>query len=78
PAVNHLGTARVQVIHHETNPLYSDVITTFGEATGTPVLMNTSFNIRGEPIVSSPYDAIRTFENSGIDTLIIGNFLVEK
>jgi carbamoyltransferase len=78
PAVSHLGTARVQVVHHEANPLYSDLIATFGDATGTPVLMNTSFNIRGEPIVSSPEDAIRTFGNSGIDTLVIGNFLVEK
>ena len=78
PAVNHLGTARVQVVHHETNPLYSDLIGTFGDETGTPILMNTSFNVRGEPIVSSPYDAIRTFGNSGIDTLVVGNFLIDK
>ena len=54
------------------------MIEAFGERTGVPVIMNTSFNLRGEPIVCTPTDAIRTFFSSGMDHLIIGNFVVEK
>jgi carbamoyltransferase len=50
----------------------------FGEATGIPVLLNTSFNLRGEPIVNSPADAYQTFKNSGIDVLVLENFLIKK
>jgi carbamoyltransferase len=78
PAVNHLGTARVQMVYHETNPMYHDLIRRFGEATGVPVLLNTSFNVRGEPIVNTPEDAIKTFLDSGIDTLVLGNYLLDK
>ena len=77
-AVNHLGTARIQTVQREHNPLYYDLIKGFGEATGTPVLLNTSFNVRGEPIVNTPENALRTFGDSGIDTLVLGNHLVEK
>ena len=78
PAVNHMGTARVQTIHRDPSPLYFDLAKTFGSATGVPVLLNTSFNVAGEPIVDSPRDAINTFYNSGIDNLILGNFILDK
>ena len=78
PAVSHEGTARVQVVHREANPRFHALLTRFGEATGHPVLLNTSFNVRGEPIVDSPQDALRTFDNSGIDTLVMGNYIVDK
>ena len=78
PAVTHLGTARVQTVDRNQNPSYYRLIERFGEATGVPVLLNTSFNVRGEPIVSSPTDAIRTFNNSGIDTIVLGNYIIDK
>lgn len=78
PAVNHWGTGRLQTLKRETNPRYYRVVEKFGEATGIPVLMNTSYNLRGEPIVASPADALRTFRNSGLDMLAIENFLVTK
>ena len=78
PAVSHLGTARVQTVHQEPSPFYYNLIDTFGEATGVPVLLNTSFNVAGEPMVNSPMDAIKTFLDSGIDNLVIGNFLLDK
>ena len=78
PAVNHMGTARIQTVHKDVSPLYYQVIQRFGEATGVPVLLNTSFNVRGEPIVNTPADALNTFANSGIDTLVIGNYISEK
>ncbi len=78
PAVNHLGTGRLQTLKRETNPRYYRVVEKFGQATGIPVLMNTSYNLRGEPIVASPADALRTFRNSGLDMLAIENFLVTK
>lgn len=78
PAVNHMGTGRVQTIRREQNPAYHRLVELFGEATGVPVLLNTSFNVRGEPIVSSPSDAIRTFRESGIDLLAMDRFLVER
>jgi carbamoyltransferase len=78
PAVNHLGTARVQTIHPDTNPRYHQLASAFGEATGTPVLLNTSFNVRGEPIVNTPAECIATFQKSGIDTLVLGNWIAEK
>ena len=78
PAVNHLGTARVQIVDPDSNPLYFRLIERFGQATGVPVLLNTSFNVQGEPIVNSPADALNTFVNSGLDTLIMGNFVLES
>ena len=79
PAVTHVdGSARPQTVERDVNPLYWRLIHEFGQRTGVPVVMNTSFNLRGEPIVSSPTDAIRTFYSSGMDALIIGNFVVAK
>ncbi len=79
PATTHEGgTGRLQAIDYQTNPRYYEVIRRFGQATGVPVLLNTSFNLRGEPIVSSPANAWHTFSNSGLDLLAIGPFLVRK
>jgi len=79
PAVTHVdGSARPQTVEREINPLYWRLIDEFGKRTGVPVIMNTSFNLRGEAIVHTPTDAIRTFFSSGMDALVIGSFLVEK
>ena len=78
PAVVHMGTARLQTVYREDHPLYHDLIHQFGQATGVPVLLNTSFNLRGEPIVSTPGEAFDTFSKSDIDVLAIGPFLVRK
>lgn len=79
PAITHVdGTGRVQTVWRETSPLYYRLIDAFGQATGVPVLLNTSFNLKGEPIVASPEDAYRTFVRSGLDALVLENFLVEK
>ena len=78
PAVSHMGTARVQTVYRQSNPRYHELIRRFGQAAGVPVLLNTSFNVRGEPIVNSPADAINTFAKSGLDTLVIGNFIIDK
>ena len=79
PSVTHVdGSARPQTVDQQLNPLYWRVIEEFRRRTGVPVIMNTSFNLRGEPIVASPTDAVRTFFSSGMDGLIIGSFLVEK
>jgi carbamoyltransferase len=79
PAVTHVdGSARPQTVERGTNPLYWAVIKEFGQRTGVPVIMNTSFNLRGEPIVCTPTDAVRTFSTSGMDALVIGSYLVEK
>jgi carbamoyltransferase len=78
PAVNHQGTGRLQTIQREINPSYYRLVEKFGEATGVPVLLNTSYNLRGEPMVSTPADAYRTFSNSGLDLLIMENFLIKK
>ncbi len=77
-AVCHQGTGRLQTIERETNPRYYGLIERFGALTGVPVLLNTSFNLRGEPIVSSPRDAWNTFCNSDIDLLVLGSFVVQK
>ena len=78
PAVSHLGTARIQTVHSDTNPMFHKLIGTFGEATGVPVLMNTSFNVQGEPVVDTPADALRTFQASGLDSLVMGDFIIDK
>jgi carbamoyltransferase len=79
PSVTHVdGSARPQTVEKEISPLYWNLINEFGKRTGVPVLMNTSFNLRGEAIVNTPTDAIRTFYSSGMDALVIGSYLVEK
>jgi carbamoyltransferase len=79
PSVTHVdGSARPQTVEKEINPLYYRLIDEFGKRTGVPVIMNTSFNLRGEAIVHTPTDALRTFFSSGMDALVLGSFLVEK
>jgi len=79
PAVTHIdGSARPQTVERDVSPLYWRLISEFGRRTGVPVVLNTSFNLRGEPIVNSVFDAVRTFFTSGMDALVIGHFLVEK
>ena len=78
PAVSHLGTGRLQAVHAETNPRYHNLIRNFEGLTGVPVIMNTSFNLRGEPIVTTPDNAMNTFFASGLDTLVLGSFIVRK
>jgi carbamoyltransferase len=79
PAVTHVDySARVQTVHQETNPRYYALIKRFKEITGCPVLVNTSFNVRGEPIVSTPEDAFRCFMGTGIELLAVGNCVMEK
>jgi carbamoyltransferase len=79
PAVRHVdGTARIQTINRAQNPRYYDLLKAFAARTGVPVLVNTSFNTRGEPIVCTPRDAVESFWTSPLDALVIGSFLVEK
>ena len=79
PAVTHVdGSARLQTVRQDTAPRYYRLIEMFAQATGVPVLLNTSFNLRGEPIVTSPADALKTFYNSGLDFLVLGNSIVSK
>lgn len=78
PAVSHVGTSRLQSVDRKTNPRYYALIKTFGKLTGTPVLMNTSFNLRGEPIVNTPENAYNTFMRSGLDILVLENFVIKK
>ena len=73
PGVTHCdGTGRLQTVSREQNPLFADVINAFRSITGVPVVLNTSFNLKGEAIVCSPEDAVRTFYSSGLDALVIG------
>jgi len=79
PAVTHIDySARIQTVHRETNPRYHALISRFKELTGCPVVVNTSFNVRGEPIVLSPEDAFRCFMGSEIERLAVGNCLLRK
>ena len=79
PAVTHVDySARIQTVHADTNPLYHAVISKFKELTGCPVVVNTSFNVRGEPIVCSVEDAFRCFMGTGLDLLVCGNSLLYK
>ncbi|MGP0628990.1 carbamoyltransferase family protein [Nitrospina sp. 32_T5] len=79
PAVTHVDcSARIQTVHKETNPRYHALITAFQRRTGCPVLVNTSFNVRGEPIVCTPEDAFRCFMGTQIDVLAIGNCFLKK
>lgn len=79
PAVTHVdGTGRLQTVFHEHSPRYYHLIERFGQATGVPVVLNTSFNLKGEPIVNTPANAFGTFLKSDMDTLVMENFLIEK
>ena len=79
PATTHVdGTGRLQTVARESNPRYYSLIESFGQSTGVPVLLNTSFNLRGEPIVNTPAQAYSTFARSGIDVLVLGDYLVRK
>ena len=79
PAVTHVDySARVQTVTREVNPRLYDLLLRFEQATGSGVLVNTSFNVRGEPIVCTPDDAYRCFMNTEMDYLVIGNFIIER
>lgn len=79
PAITHVdGTARLQTVRREINARYYDLIAEFGKLSGVPVVLNTSFNIMGEPIVENPIHAIRCFFSTGLDFLVLGNFVVRK
>src|SRR5205823_14413082 len=79
PAVTHVDySARVQTVDRETNPLYHALLSAFKARTGCGVLVNTSFNVRGEPIVCSPEDAFRCFMGTNIDVLVCGNAFLDK
>jgi carbamoyltransferase len=79
PAVTHIDySARVQTVHRETNPRFHALLSAFKQRTGCPVLVNTSFNVRGEPIVCTPEDAFRCFMGSEIESLVIGNCVLQK
>nr|HPG57152.1 carbamoyltransferase C-terminal domain-containing protein [Candidatus Wallbacteria bacterium] len=79
PAITHVDySARVQTVHKETNPRYYSVIKEFEKLTNYGVIVNTSFNVRGEPIVCSPQDAYLCFMRTEIDTLVLENFVLEK
>ena len=79
PAITHVDySARVQTVRRETNPLYYDIIDAFYRRTGCPVIVNTSFNVRGEPIVCTPEDAFRCFMRTDMDVLVIENFVLLK
>jgi carbamoyltransferase len=79
PAVVHVdNTLRPQTVRKEINPIYWELIKAFGNITGEYLLLNTSFNIKGQPIVNSPLDAIRCFFGTGMDVLIMGNYAIIK
>ena len=79
PAVTHIDySARIQTVHRETNPLYHRLLSAFNSKTGCPVLINTSFNVRGEPIVCTPEDGFRCFMGTDLDVLVIGNCFMQK
>ncbi len=79
PAITHEdGSGRLQTVFKDTNPAYHGLIRRFGELTGVPVIMNTSFNLKGEPIVESPAHAFNTFSLSGMDLLFLNNYVVRK
>ena len=79
PAVRHVdGTARIQTINRRQNERYYDLLKAFQARTGVPVLVNTSFNTRSEPVVCTPRDAVECFWTSPLDALVIGSFLLEK
>jgi carbamoyltransferase len=79
PAIVHVdGTVRVQLVHQEHHPQFHRLLKAFERKTGIPVLLNTSFNLKGEPIVCGFSDALRTFFSSGMEVLAAGNFIIKK
>jgi carbamoyltransferase len=79
PAVTHVDySARIQTVHENTNKRYYELLKKFKEITNCPVLVNTSFNVRGEPIVNTPLDAFNCFMGTDLDKLVIGNFYLDK
>ncbi len=79
PAITHVdGSARLQTVDRELNPRYHRLIEAFGQLTGVPVVLNTSFNLKGEPIVATPADALSTFSRSGMDLLVLNDWIVWK
>ena len=79
PAITHIdNSARIQTVHKDTNPRYHAVISKFKEKTGCPIVVNTSFNVRGEPIICSPTDAFKCFMGTDLDVLVIGTYLLIK
>ena len=79
PAVTHVDySARIQTVHNDTNPLFHKLLSRFKALTGCPVLVNTSFNVRGEPIVCTPEDAFRCFMGNALDLLVVGNCVLQK
>ncbi len=79
PAITHVdGTGRLQTVFRDANPRYHGLIERFAQATGVPAVLNTSFNLKGEPIVNTPANAFSTFSRSEMDMLFLGNFVVEK
>lgn len=79
PSAVHVdGSVRPQTVRRETNPRYHELLSEFGKLTGHPILINTSFNIQGEPIVETPRDALRCFGGTGIDVLVMGDYVVRK
>ncbi|MDG6906107.1 MAG: hypothetical protein JRN20_10025 [Nitrososphaerota archaeon] len=79
PAVTHIdNTARIQTVRKDISPNYHNIISEFEKRTGVPIVMNTSFNLAGEPLINTPKEAVRSFYTSGIDTLILGNYMIQK
>jgi carbamoyltransferase len=79
PAVTHVdGTGRLQTVTEDANPPFRRLIEAFHRETGVPMVLNTSFNDMGEPIVCSPVEAVRTFFSTGLDALVIGPYVLEK
>ena len=79
PAITHVDySARLQTVHSDTNPKYHSLITRFYEKTGCPVVVNTSFNVRGEPIICTPTDAFKCFMGTELDVLAIGDYFLLK
>ncbi len=79
PAVVHVdGTTRPQTLKEETNPLFHKTVEEFGKKTGIPMLINTSFNQQGEPMVNTPADAVKCFYSTGADALVLGSYLIMK
>jgi carbamoyltransferase len=79
PAITHVdGTGRLQTVFREQSPRYYKLIERFGQSTGVPVVLNTSFNLKGEPIVNTPANAFSTFSKSEMDVLVLENFIIDK
>ena len=79
PSITHVDySARIQTVHEDTNPRYHALLTAFYELTGCPVIVNTSFNVRGEPIVCTPEDAYRCFMRTEMDCLVLENIILYK